>query len=147
MAGEALRTSDAGPAETAKGRRFEAVVSSGDMRPESHDGVEFSHRWTAEGVVVESAFTGAHLLHRSGAGCVLNGVHREAENLGVAVDGVRISAWGDFDRETFQSTGVEYRVEINSNAARSDIDRLVQSVDDVAEIPKCLRAEAEVRRG
>ena len=125
---------------------FEVIASAGDLRPESHDGVEFSHRWTMGGVVVESAFTGAHLLHLSIAGCVLNDVYREAETLGVVVDGVRVSARGDFDRETWQSTGAEYQVEISSESAQSEIEQLLRVVDDVAEIPRALRAEAKVRR-
>ncbi len=125
---------------------FEVVVSSGSLRPESHQGVEFSHRWTPDGVVVESDFTGAHLLHLSIAGCVLNDVHREAETLGLSVGGVRVMAGGDFDRRTWQSTGVGYHVEIDSDAAASDLRRLIQTVDEVAEIPKALRAEAIVTR-
>jgi uncharacterized OsmC-like protein len=97
-------------------------------------------------VVVESAFTGAHLLHLSIAGCVLNDVHREAETLGLDVQGVRVIAGGDFDRQTWQSTGVGYHVEIDSDAGESDLQTLIQTVDEVAEIPKALRAEAIVSR-
>ena len=125
---------------------FEVVASAGSLRADSRSGITFPHHWTKEGVVVESAFTGAHLLHLSIAGCVLNDVYREAETLGIAVDGVRVAARGDFDRETFQSTGVEYEVEVSSDAAGPDIDQLVRVVDDVAEMPKAFRAEAKVRR-
>jgi hypothetical protein len=127
-------------------RAFSVVASSGDLRPASHDGVEFGHHWTPEGVVVQSDFTGAHLLHLSVAGCVLNDVHREAERLGVTVDGVRVAAWGDFDRETWQSTGVGYSVEVSSPASPSEIGELLRIVDQVAEIPKALRSEATVER-
>ena len=125
---------------------FEVVVSTGDMRPSNSKGVIFPHRWTPDGVVVESVFTGAHLLHLSIAGCVLNDLYREAADLDVDIDGARVTAWGDFDRETWQSTGVEYNIEISSESSKSDIERLLGVVDDVAEIPKALRAEAVVRR-
>ena len=125
---------------------FAVVVSAGDMRPTATDGIEFPHPWTPDGVVVESAFTGAHLLHLSIAGCVLNDVYREASNLGLDIAGVRVTAEGDFDRETWQSTGVAYMVEINSEATEADVDRLLAVVDDVAEIPKAVRAETVVRR-
>lgn len=125
---------------------FEVAASAGSLRSESRSGIVFPHHWTQEGVVVESDFTGAHLLHLSVAGCVLNDVYREAETLGIVVDGVRVTARGDFDRETFQSTGVEYEVEVNSEAAGPDIEQLIQVVDEVAEMPKALRANAEVRR-
>jgi len=125
---------------------FEVAASAGVLRPESGSGVRFPHHWTEEGVVVESAFTGGHLLHLSIAGCVLNDVYREAETLGIVVDGVRVAVRGDFDRETFHSTGVEYEVEVSSEAAGPDIERLLRVVDDVAEMPKTLRAAAQVER-
>ena len=125
---------------------FAVVVAAGDMRPTAIDGIQFPHAWTPDGVVVESAFTGAHLLHLSIAGCVLNDVYREASNLGVDIAGVRVTAEGDFDRETWQSTGVAYTVEINSEAAEADVSGLLAVVDDVAEIPKAVRAETVVRR-
>lgn len=127
-------------------RAFVAVASSGDLRPESHEGVEFSHRWTPTGVVVESTFTGGHLLHLAIAGCVLNDVHREAEGLGISIEGVRVTAWGDFNRQTWQSTGVGYTVEVNAAASPDRIAELLDVVDRVAEIPKALRAEASVER-
>jgi hypothetical protein len=127
-------------------RPFSVVASSGDLRPSSHGGVEFGHHWTRAGVVVESDFTGAHLLNLSVAGCVLNDVHREAVRLGVIVDGVRVAAWGDFDRETWQSTGIGYSVEVSSPASSDAIDELLRIVDDVAEIPKALRSGTTVER-
>ncbi len=125
---------------------FEVTASAGSLRPASHVGVEFQHRWTDDGVVVEAGFTGAHLLHLSIAGCVLNDIYREAEALGVVVAGVRVSARGDFDRDTWRSTGVEYEVEISSDSNAGDVAELLRVVDDVAEIPRALRAEATVRR-
>ncbi|REK24968.1 MAG: OsmC family peroxiredoxin [Actinobacteria bacterium] len=125
---------------------FQAVVSSGDLRPRSHEGVEFQHRWTDGGVVVECDFNGGDLLHLAIAGCVLNDVHREAERLGVRVDGVRVAATGDLDRETWRSQGISYQVEVSSSADDEDIERLLQVVDDVAEIPKAFRSGGPVQR-
>lgn len=125
---------------------FSVVTSSGDFRSPSDDGVHFAHHWTPDGVMVESDFTGAHLLHLAIAGCVLNDVHREARGLAVPLDGVRVTAWGDFDRDTWRSTGVEYRVEVHSSAEPDRIDELLRLVDEIAEIPKVLRAGATVRR-
>ena len=64
----------------------------------------------------------------------------------MVVAGVRVSARGDFDRDTWRSTGVEYEVEIISDSNAGDVAELLRVVDDVAEIPKALRAEATVRR-
>jgi len=127
-------------------RQFEVVVASGDLRAGSGPGIAWGHRWTPEGVLVEGDFTGAHLLHLAVAGCVLNDVHREAESLGIDIDGVRVAAWGGFDTESWSSTGVEYHVDISSAAEQKELNRFLSHVDDVAEIPKALRQGAEVRR-
>lgn len=126
-------------------RRYAVVVTSGVMRPDSDEGIAFEHRWSPGGVVVEAEFTGAHLLHLAVAGCVLNDVHREAKRLGIGVDGVRVVAWGDFDTETWRTTGIDYTVDVSSTASRGDVDELLRVVDEVAEIPKTLQQEARVR--
>jgi uncharacterized OsmC-like protein len=125
-------------------REFEVVVSAGNLRP-AH-GVVMAHRWTPEGVVVETDFTGAHLYDLSAAGCVLNDVYREADRLGVAIDGVRVCAWGGFDTSAWVSTGISYEVDVASDASDADIARLVGVVDEVAEIPKALRSGTTVVR-
>jgi uncharacterized OsmC-like protein len=125
---------------------FGAVVASGSMRGSIRVDVHFSHRWTDEGVDVQSDFTGAHLLHLAAAGCVLNDLYREAATMGIALDGVRVSAEGGFDSETWQSTGVTYRVELDSAASQERLAELLHVVDEVAEIPRALRAGTSVRR-
>ena len=104
-----------------------------------------AHRWTAEGVVVEASFTGAHLYHLAAAGCVLNDLYREAERSGIVLDGVAVRATGGFD-PSWASTGIVYSVEIASPASDEDVDQLVRLVDDVAEIPKALRSGTTVVR-
>ena len=126
---------------------FRAVVSSGDLWPGSKPAAVFPHAWTDAGVAVETEFTGAHLYHLSAAGCVLNDLYREAQELGVDLEGVRVTADGDFNRESWSSTGVTYTVEVSSAADEEAIDRLLAVVDQVAEIPKALRQGAEVHRG
>lgn len=125
---------------------FDVVVGAGTLRSPSSDAVRFPHRWTAEGVTVEAPFTGAHLLHLAAAGCVLNDVYREALALEVAVNGVRVIASGGFDTDTWQSTGITYSVEIDSDSPTDEVDALVAAVDAVAEIPKSIRAGATVAR-
>jgi uncharacterized OsmC-like protein len=96
--------------------------------------------------VVEADFTGAHLFHLAAAGCVLNDVYREAQQLGIVLDGVRVRANGDFDTATWTSTGVGYAFEVDSPATPDQIEELLQVVDDVAEIPKALRSATAVTR-
>lgn len=125
---------------------FDVVVGAGTLRGTADDLVRFPHPWTPEGVTVETAFTGAHLLHLAAAGCVLNDVYREAQRLGVPIDGVRVTASGGFDTETWQSTGIGYSVEIDSPASATQLGEVLATVDSVAEIPKSIRAGANVER-
>jgi uncharacterized OsmC-like protein len=128
------------------GNRFEVSVGAGTMRTASGSAANFPHRWTPEGVTVEADFTGGHLLHLAAAGCVLNDVYREAAALGIELMGVRVSAAGDFDTGSWTSTGISYRVEVSSAAAPGEIARLLAVVDEVAEIPRAIRAGATVER-
>jgi len=124
--------------------RFEVEVSAGTMM--SASGARFPHRWTPGGVTVEADFTGAHLLHLAAAGCVLNDVYREAAALGIEVRGVRVTAAGGLDTETWHSTGIGYWVEVSSDAPADQLAHLLEVVDQAAEIPRAIRAGATVRR-
>jgi len=125
---------------------FDAVVGAGTLRGSGTDLVRFPHRWTSAGVTVEVSFTGAHLLHLAAAGCVLNDVYREAERLGLVVHGVRVTASGDFDTDTWHSTGISYVIDVDSPASVDELEALLEAVDTVAEIPKSIRAGAPVVR-
>lgn len=103
------------------------------------------HVWTAEGVVAGPAANGAQLLHLSVALCVLNDTYREAGRLGIEVTGVAVEADGSFD-ESWRSTGVEYSVTLDSPAPAEDLARLGAAVDEVAEVPRAIRAGAPVTR-
>lgn len=124
---------------------FGIVVGAGTLRSSSA-ATSFAHRWTDEGVTVDATFTGGHLLHLAVAGCVLNDVYREAATAGVALSGVRVGADGALDPDTWHSTGIEYWVELDSDADPAELDALLRRVDDVAEIPKAVRAGATVTR-
>lgn len=109
------------------------------------EGVVLQHVWTDEGVVAAPPANGGQLLHLSVALCVLNDTYREAERLGVEVDGVAVEADGGFDDE-WRSTGIEYSVTLDSRASAEDLARLGAVVDEVAEIPRAIRAGAPVTR-
>jgi uncharacterized OsmC-like protein len=128
------------------GSDFAVTAASGSFRSSVHPDAEFPHLWTQGGVAVEMQFTGAHLLHLATAGCVLNDLYRGAAQADIELKGVRVTADGDFDRDTWRSTGIRYRVELESDADKSDLAELVRSVDDAAEIPKAMRAETVVTR-
>lgn len=117
-------------------------ATAGTLR--STDGVVLEHAWTDEGVVAAPVSNGGQVLHLAVALCVLNDTYREAERLGIDVDGVAVAADGGFDSE-WRSTGVEYSLTIDSRASTEDLAHLRAVVDQVAEIPRALRAGAEVR--
>jgi uncharacterized OsmC-like protein len=124
---------------------FGVVVAAGTLRNPTAV-TAFAHRWTEQGVSVDAAFTGGHLLHLAAAGCVLNDVYREAAQMALPLRGVRVGADGAFDEETWHSTGIAYWVEIDCDASPADLVRLLRRVDEVAEIPKSIRAGATVER-
>jgi uncharacterized OsmC-like protein len=95
---------------------------------------------------VDADFTGGHLLHLAAAGCVLNDLYREAEALGIELKGARVTAAGGFDTAIWRSTGIDYSVEVSSDALADQIAHLLEVVDQVAEIPRAIRAGAPVRR-
>lgn len=122
---------------------FGVRATAGTLRVS--EGVALHHAWTDEGVVAGPAANGGHLLHLSVALCVLNDTFREAERLGIELDGVAVEADGDFDDE-WRSTGIAYSVMLESRASPEDLERLGAVVDEVAEIPRAVRAGARVER-
>lgn len=105
----------------------------------------FKHVWTEQGVTAAPAVNGGQLLHLSVALCILNDTYREAERLGIQVDGVAVEVDGGFDEE-WRSTGIEYSVTVESQAGEKQLLHLGTVVDEVAEIPRVIRAGASVTR-
>ncbi len=124
---------------------FAVRVSAGSLRAADTDGLVLPHDWTEQGVVAETGGTGAHLLHLAVALCVLNDTFREARRLDVPVDGVAVTAEGTFD-DLWASTGISYAVTVDSPADAAEVASLVETVDDVAEIPRAVRAGTSVER-
>lgn len=122
-------------------------IASGSLREVrgSSGGLTIPHAWTDLGVSASAVSNGAQALHLAIALCVLNDTHREAQRLGVPILGVLVHADGDFDQD-WASTGIEYCIEVDSTAPVELIDQLLASVDVVAEIPRALRAGAQVSR-
>lgn len=124
---------------------FGVRAGAGTLRGEDRGGVTLAHAWTGAGVLAGPATNGAQVLHLSVALCVLNDAYREADRLGLPLDGVAVSADGGFDGE-WRSTGVRYEVALDSPASPDDLARLLFVVDAVAEVPRALRGGATVSR-
>jgi hypothetical protein len=125
---------------------FPVTLTAGSLRVPTDAGWSVPHAWTDGGVVVEAAPNGAGVLHVAVALCVLNDTFREARGRGLEVAGVRVSARGEFDESTWQSTGVTYAVAVESPASDDEVATLLAHVDRVAEIPRALRAGMTVDR-
>ena len=125
---------------------FPVTLTAGSLRSDPSAGWVVPHVWTDDGVVVEAAPNGAGVLHVAVALCVLNDTFREAQERAVDVAGVRVGARGEFDPETWQSTGVTYDVDVDSLAGPDAVAALLTHVDEVAEIPRALRAGMRVER-
>jgi hypothetical protein len=125
---------------------FGVTASAGTLRPDSAAGWTVPHDWTPEGVIVEGEGNGAAVLHLSVALCVLKDTFREGQALGVPVRGVRVVAGGAFDTESWVSRGITYTVAIDSPASPDEVDKVLSRVDEVAEIPRVLRAGTSVER-
>lgn len=124
---------------------YDAVVAAGSYRSAAPEAVPFAHRWTDEGVTVEAAFTGAHMLHVAVAGCVLNDLYREARGLGIELDGVRVTASGEYDAD-WAIDAIAYRVELDTTATPAAVEELLAAVDSVAEVPRAVRRGGPVMR-
>jgi hypothetical protein len=124
---------------------FRVRATAGTLRGDPADGFALPHAWTEAGVVVEGAGTGAHVLHTAVALCVLNDLFREADRRGLALAGVAVAAEGGFDGD-WSSTGIRYDVELEAELSGDDREALLAAVDEVAEIPRALRAGVPVAR-
>jgi hypothetical protein len=118
-------------------------ATAGTLR--AAEGVVLQHSWTDEGVVAGPTANGAQLLHLSVALCILNDTYREGARLGIEIYGIAVEADGGFDGE-WRSTGIEYSVTLDAGASTEDLDRLRAVVDEVAEVPRAIRAGASVTR-
>jgi OsmC-like protein len=125
---------------------FPVVLTAGSLRADPANGWLVPHAWTDAGVVIEAPPNGAGVLHVAVALCVLNDTFREGRDRGLDLSGVRVSARGEFDDRTWQSTGVTYALEVDSRAGDDEVAALVARVDEVAEVPRALRAGMTVQR-
>lgn len=91
-----------------------------------------------------SAVNGGEFLMLALATCYCNDLFREAERLGIAIDSVEVEASAEFPGVGLAATGITYRADIQSPASRSEIDRLLNETDAVAEVHNTIRAGTPV---
>jgi OsmC-like protein len=106
--------------------------------------VVVDHHLARRAAIDIELWSGGHLLHLAIAGCLFNDILREAARRGISIDRLAVSADGDFDARG--STGVRYQIDIDSSAARTDVERLVADMESDATIPQALRNGTTVER-
>jgi len=84
-------------------------------------------------------FNGGQLLHLAIAACISNDLFREAARLGINLSRVQVVVDGGFDGDPAVSSGIRYRVDVDGDRPRAELDDLVGLVDRIAEIPNSLR--------
>ena len=91
-----------------------------------------------------SAVNGGVFLMLALATCYCNDLYREAERLGIPVDGVVVEATAEFPGIGLAATNIRYAVDVFSSAAPGDIAELVRQTDAVAEVHNTIRSGAAV---
>lgn len=91
-----------------------------------------------------SAVNGGEFLMLALATCYCNDLFREAERLGIPIEGVEVEASADFAGIGMAATNIRYRARVNSSAPMSAVERLILETDAVAEVHNTVRAGVPV---
>ena len=78
------------------------------------------------------------------ATCYCNDLYREAERLGVPIEGVEVEASAEFSGIGLAATNIKYRAKVSSSAGSSVVAQLLRETDAVAEIHNTVRAGVPV---
>ena len=93
-----------------------------------------------------SGVNGGEFLMLALATCYCNDLYREAQRLGIALQGVQVEAIADFDGIGLAARNIRYRARVQSTASPQDVARLLDETDAVAEVHNTLRAGVPVQR-
>jgi organic hydroperoxide reductase OsmC/OhrA len=91
-----------------------------------------------------SAVNGGELLMLALATCYCNDLYREADRLGIAIDGVDVEAEAEFAGVGLAARNIRYRATVSSSAPADRIATLLRETDAVAEIQNTVRAGVAV---
>ena len=92
-----------------------------------------------------SAVNGGEFLMLALATCYCNDLYREAERLGIPLEGVEVEASAEFPGVGLAATNIRYRASVLSSAPASAISDLLRQTDAVAEVHNTVRAGLPVR--
>jgi uncharacterized OsmC-like protein len=78
------------------------------------------------------------------ATCYCNDLYREAERLGIPIEGVQVEATAEFPGVGLAATNIRYRAVVTSSASAEAIARLLRETDAVAEVHNTIRSGVPV---
>ena len=93
-----------------------------------------------------SALNGGELLMLALATCYCNDLYREAQRLGIPIDGCQVVAEASFDGIGMAAESITYSARVDSSAPTHDIERLLSETDRLAEVHNTLRKGCPVQR-
>ena len=91
-----------------------------------------------------SGANGGELLMLALATCYCNDLFREAARLDITLDEVEVAASADFPGVGLAAENIRYAARISSSATKEQIERLLATTDQVAEIHNTVRAGTPV---
>ena len=92
-----------------------------------------------------SSVNGGEFLMLALATCYCNDLYREAERLGIPIQGAEVEASGEFLGVGLAASNISYRAKVHSSAPAGDVQRLLRETDAVAEVHNTIRSGVPVR--
>lgn len=92
-----------------------------------------------------SGVNGGEFLMLALATCYCNDLYREAQRLGIPIEGAEIEATAEFPGIGLAATDITYTAKIRSPASPEMVQRLLRETDAVAEVHNTVRAGIPVR--
>jgi organic hydroperoxide reductase OsmC/OhrA len=86
-----------------------------------------------------SSVNGGEFLMLALATCYCNDLYREAERLGIPIDGAEVEATAEFPAIGLAATNIRYRAIVRSSAGEEVVARLLRETDAVAEVHNTIR--------
>jgi organic hydroperoxide reductase OsmC/OhrA len=92
-----------------------------------------------------SSVNGGEFLMLALATCYCNDLYREAERLGVPIEGATVEATAEFPGIGLAATNIRYRAVIQSSAGVEAVALLLRETDAVAEVHNTVRTGVAVK--
>ena len=87
-----------------------------------------------------SSVNGGEFLMLALATCYCNDLYREAERLGIPIEGAQVEATAEFPGVGLAATDIRYRAVVKSSANAEAIAQLLRETDAVAEVHNTVRS-------